>query len=244
MMDLEIKKEVVDLLGGKRVAFVGPSPHLIGEGLGHKIDDYDIVCRVNDIIDPKFEADYGTRNDIVFHSCPTLWIDSFALQMERDEKITRSIKFVICPALKAIHDGSGSVVENFNKINKYDIPFWWIGTDNYYEIRRKVGVEPNSGIMAILILLSCPIKELLITGFSFYSQYSDKGKYTDCYYNQQNYKPVKMFSETSSPLIGHQQNPQMVFFKNNLIAEYGDKLIIDSFLNEKLSLKHAKIFGE
>jgi len=244
IMVLEIKKEVADLLRGKRVALIGPSPHLVGKGIGYKIDDYDIVCRVNDIIDPQFTDDYGTRNDIIFHSCPTLWIDNFAFKMERDEETTRKIQFVICPALKAIHDGSGSVVENFNNINKYDIPFWWIGRGNYHELKRQVGVEPNSGIMAMLLLLNSQIDQLFITGFSFYQQYGEKGIYNDCYYNQGNYKPVKMFSQTqSNPLKGHQQNPQMNFFKTKLLPRYKDVIVTDSFLNDKLALNHNKVVG-
>jgi hypothetical protein len=181
---LEIPKEIQDLLRGKRVALVGPSPHLVGKGIGYKIDDYDIVCRVNDIIDPNFAKDYGSKNDIIFHSCPTLYIDDFEFKLKRDYNVTRNIKFVICTSIKAIHDGSGSVVDNFNKINKWNIPFWWIEKENYWLLRNLVGVEANSGIMAMLILIACNVEELLITGFSFYHQHHEKGKYIDCYYNK------------------------------------------------------------
>ena len=77
-MALEMKKEVVDLLRGKRVAIVGPSDHLAGKGIGYKIDAYDIVCRVNDIIDRQFTDHFVPGCEIVFHSCPSLWRECFA----------------------------------------------------------------------------------------------------------------------------------------------------------------------
>ena len=36
------------LVKNKRVALVGPSPHLVGSNLGDKIDSFDIVCRINE----------------------------------------------------------------------------------------------------------------------------------------------------------------------------------------------------
>jgi hypothetical protein len=239
-MFFEANKELRDLLKGKRVALVGPSPHLLGKECGSKIDESDLVCRINNIVDEEHAIDYGRKNDIIFHSCPTLWIHNFASKLERDKEVTRNIKFVVCPSLKAIHDGSGSVIENFKKINKYDIPFWWIGPKNYWILRNRVGVEPNSGTMAIMILLSCSVKELLITGFSFYAQYSDNQSYNACYYNGGDYNPGND-NGVRSPLVGHQQGPQIHYIANHIIPQYGEKIIIDSVLNKILSANHHKV---
>jgi len=51
-----------------KVVIVGPSPCIVGLGLGHSIDGYDVVCRVNSsymntILNP---TDYGTKIDVEF----------------------------------------------------------------------------------------------------------------------------------------------------------------------------------
>ena len=45
--DYELEPELLNLVKGKRVAFVCPSPHLIGQGMGEFIDSFDLVVRVN-----------------------------------------------------------------------------------------------------------------------------------------------------------------------------------------------------
>ena len=54
------------LIVGKRIAVVGPSPHLEGSGMGEQIDSYDIICRLNELFPTGLEKDYGSRSDILF----------------------------------------------------------------------------------------------------------------------------------------------------------------------------------
>ena len=68
-MDYQLNKDLLSILKGKRVAIVGPSPHLMGHNIGELIDSYDIVCRVNEVHPTGYESDYGDRTDIVFHNC-------------------------------------------------------------------------------------------------------------------------------------------------------------------------------
>jgi len=234
-------KKLEELLTGKKVAIVGPSPHLLGKGIGPLIDEYDVVIRINDIMNTKFSNDYGTRNDVILYSCPSLYLSNFAAKLDSNEEQARKIKLLYCPVLKAQHDGGGSVVENFKKINKYDIPFSNISSGNYYYFFNKVGAEPNSGQTAIMMILEYPIEELFVTGFSFYVQYTDNNKYGDCYYNFDYYCPNRKFPPTSSPLLGHQQPPQVAHFKNTLFPHHKEKIIVDSFLNSLLELKHNKV---
>ena len=83
-MLVERNLDLYSLLNNKRVALVGPSPHLIDCTMGSLIDEYDVVCRVNDVISREYAADYGAKNDIIFHACPTLWIDNFADKLAKD----------------------------------------------------------------------------------------------------------------------------------------------------------------
>ena len=54
-----------EIISNKSVAIVGPSPHLEGQGLGIKIDNFDLVIRVNKLTCEN-KKDYGERTDIAF----------------------------------------------------------------------------------------------------------------------------------------------------------------------------------
>ena len=92
-----------------------------------------------------------------------------------------------------------------------------------------------------MMTLEYQIKELFVTGFSFYVQYGQDNKYDDCYYNFDYYCPDRKFPSTSSPLLGHQQPPQITHFRNTLFPRHKEKIIVDSFLNNLLGLKHNKV---
>ena len=68
------------LVKNKRVALVGPSPHLVGSILGDKIDSFDIVCRINEVLfAKKLRKDYGSRTDICFWNMGTPHLKDFPL---------------------------------------------------------------------------------------------------------------------------------------------------------------------
>lgn len=49
---------------GKTVAIVGSGPSERGRGLGHEIDEHDVVIRINNHTVKGFEDDYGSRTDV------------------------------------------------------------------------------------------------------------------------------------------------------------------------------------
>ena len=56
-----------NLFNNKRVALVGPSPHILGKNLGKFIDSFDTVVRVNEIgVINNLYKDYGSRTDVAF----------------------------------------------------------------------------------------------------------------------------------------------------------------------------------
>jgi len=58
---------IADLVKGKRVVFVGPSPILQGLGRGSVIDNFDVVVKTNNLPGMKgFDEDYGQRCDIIY----------------------------------------------------------------------------------------------------------------------------------------------------------------------------------
>jgi len=233
------------IINGKSVVVVGPSKHLVGKNLGKLIDTYDIVCRVNYIKAKGYVKDYGKRCDLFFYNCATLDIEMMSDQFKQNPDVANKIKLVVCPVVKAVgpdrwqewpDDFVSPVVENFKKINDYDIPYYWIGIPNYRSLYNDFGVEPNSGMLTIAILLYYPIEELFLTGFSFYQQQG--GRYEDVYYDS--YLPQQFRNPKWSGQRSHKQGPQIEFFISKL-KEHGSKIRIDSFLNNLLNLNHNNV---
>jgi hypothetical protein len=245
---MNYKKDLnlLNLLEGKRVALVGPSPHLMGKKIGSLIDTYDIVCRVNEVHPTGHEEDYGDRTDIIFHNCGTRFIDVFYSRLRNAEQISKNLKYVICPCVKASgadnwsnwdHNFESPVVWNFKRINSYNTPFHWIGIENYAKVYGYFGVEPNAGQTAILMLLQHQIKELFVTGFSFYAQGNSPSA---------SHRPGHTNKGLENELIGnpgHPQGPQKDAFKGKLMREYGSKVIIDSYLNNLLNIGHSRVIN-
>jgi len=241
MIDNVLKKTIE----GKRVAIVGPSPHLVGKSLGAYIDNFDLVCRVNNLPPTNLSKDYGHRTDILFHNTGSIFLDHFKSQMTKDERY-KKLKLVYCPVIKAvgsdnirsiIKHGYSPVSENFPKINIYNLPFKAIDVEAYARYFTAIRAEPNCGFMAIIMLSSNYLSNLFITGFSFYAQ-GIQAK--DSYVEGHRY----IFDGYDSSLVGeasHPQKPQIAFFKNFIMKRYSNEIIVDSYLNNLLSLSHSSV---
>ena len=85
------------LIEGKRVAIVGPSPHLMGTKMGELIDSYDVVCRLNEIFPNGLEDDYGTRTDIAFWNLCNAAMPNFKQMIIENKKKLEEINLIVCP---------------------------------------------------------------------------------------------------------------------------------------------------
>ena len=235
---MDANKKFLNLVKNKRIAIVGPSPHLIGSEAGKVIDQYDLVCRVNDIIPAEdLRKDYGSKTDIMFHNLGTDWMNGLKDKIKNNKIHWNNLKMVVCPTIKAIgpqndylswpDDYVSDVENNFNSINDCDIPFYWIGVKNYKELWHKFGTEPNCGMLAVMMLSIYPIKELLVTGFSFYSQGSSKKDLV--YYRNHRSNKIKDSEDYGG---GHLQEPQKKVFKTLLSTD--ERIKIDSYLQKLL----------
>ena len=181
MFNISLNENLLRLIKNKDVALIGPAPYLIDSSRGPEFDNADIIVRPNEIIPPKnLRKDYGSRTDILFCNFGTPWMPGIKRKIALDdhEEHFKNLKLVVGSAIKADHsegdfltwpDGYVSAVpSNFQSINKYNLPFYWIGVRDYKKIYNSVGVEFNTGIAAAAILLSYPIKSLKIAGFTFY----------------------------------------------------------------------------
>ena len=224
-----------ELLRGKRVAFVGPAAHLEGTASGSLIDSYDIVARVNQEEPvPSYRAvDYGWRMDILISSCNTASRKLFAEQFDKNAPHLRNLKYVVCTQSTVENNGT-VLAPAFRKINKFDIPFHIIGDTFADYIDRTVGCETNTGFNAIMMFLRYPIRELYVTGISFYNM----GKLGKCYYGERFDVEAKLGNVKDDPdkivrEIGHNQLPQIRYFIK-LIRRYPGIIKIDDYLRDNL----------
>ena len=231
-----------NLLDGKRIVIVGPSPHLVDQNIGSTIDDYDVVCRVNDIIPvSELRKDYGKRTDILFHNCGTNGIPGLIEKIEHNKTHWENLKLVVCPAIKALgpqndylswsDDYISDVVKNFESVNYSNIPFYWIGVKDYKILWSVIGTEPNSGILSIMMLLKYPIKELFVTGFSFYAQGTKKYDV----YCKGHWSDSVPISDDKNFSGGHAQERQKEVFKE--FYKNDRRIRIDDYMNDILELK-------
>ena len=156
-----------EMLKGKRVIVVGPSPSLEGSGRGNEIDSYDIVVRINKgfPVEKGMESDIGSRTDIHYHClCTTMECGGPVFYKEMKD----SNVFVSCPYPKWVTAFNGDVKRFEHDNKKWQLPFHIIDTDYYIGMANMLGTRPNSGILTILDLLAYDVKELHITGFTFF----------------------------------------------------------------------------
>jgi hypothetical protein len=234
MYDIQLNDNLLRLVENKRVIILGPAPYLIGSGAAKEIDDYDVVCRVNDIIPPlSLRPDYGNRTDIMFHNFGRNRMPGLKKKIETYSKDFQKLKMISCLAIKTIgnqpdylqwpNDYVSEVVKNFESVNEYNVPFYWIGVEDYKKLHKVITVEANQGTLAMGVLAQYPLKELAIKGCNFYMEGHD---YDKVYF--------KGYIDDHTG-IGHEMDPQIAFLKRLLTEK--QNIVIDSHL-QKLFNEH------
>ena len=226
---------------GQRVVIVGPSPHLIDSNQGSLIDQYDIVVRVNYFQTPiDIKQDYGSRTDVMFHNFGTPHMTALKKLIETHPEDFNRVQFLACPLLYGTRnkeedfmswsdDHIGDVVHNAQEINVNNVPFYWIGPKRYQQIYKELGCQPYSGTLTISILLSLPIEELFITGFTFY-----RGQKTpsDLYFDGYKTKEYK----NNMPGHGGESSEKSFQYFKNLYQQHSDKIVVDDTLDKIIEL--------
>jgi hypothetical protein len=220
-----------NLVAGKRVAFVCPSPHLRGQKMGAKIDSYDLVVRVNQhyhMAESDWE-DYGSRIDILMNCLNIHKINALRTNMN----FARSLKYIVCPMvsmwdIQRVHDF----------LDEIGTP-WHNVCDGYlFKVFNEVGTTCNSGLMGIITLLNYDIKELYVTGMTFFNM----NTFGKVYYNKYHDEASKSGNFRSTPdrapsikdlrMDLHHQQPQIDYFHKIISLHYKRKLSLDDYLLE------------
>ena len=216
------------LVANKRVAVVGPSPHIIGKKQRSYIDSFDIVIRINELgISEDLFEDYGSKTDIVFLTLNTGAVDIYKEMMRRNDLssicliVNLQHQYSLQPYLKV--EKTRSIFEQYKDLN-LSIDLEHLGSDLFFERCKLFKCYPSTGTSAIYELAESQVKELYVTGFSFYT--------TKFKYNQEKNNLWKMFGPKNYNILrasGHDTKKEvqflrMYFKKNDNINIHGDKV--------------------
>ena len=246
-------KDFADFIEGKRVAYVGPAPYLMGSGNGKRIDDYDVVVRIQG---PIFnQEDYGSKTDII-QSCLNFNYGPALEKLLDNTPKSLYPKFIMCNDTVAGYLGDKWVyVRDLyeQRFSKFDIPLVDLQRDDgtsdrwhlYWEVYPKYHIEYfqngvventenfNSGYGAIAMLSRYDLKELYVTGIDFYNMGTPqeaKEKYNPEY--------ISNFGKEGTPYGPdkklHDQLSQIMHFKN-VIMPNRKNITLDEHLSKKLS---------
>ncbi len=190
-MGYDIYKNTGLLFFDKRVALVGPAPHILDSV--QDLSGYDFVCRVNGSIPLSEEMILctGNRCDVWYPANRMLKVDGNLCLLDEIKIIRTTKKGAVHIPKKAHH-----------KLN--------LCTSNFSELKRAVNCVPNRGLKAMVDILSETPKELYITGFTFYQF----GSYYDGYVSD---KDRDHQSKKGGNVGNHKQEPQMEYFKSKIL---------------------------
>tara|TARA_Y200000002_G_scaffold271729_1_gene226234 strand:- start:14189 stop:14911 length:723 start_codon:yes stop_codon:yes gene_type:complete len=225
-----------DFLKDKKVILVGPSESLLKNKNKEFIESFDVIVRVNRGIEPtdKYEEYIGERTDILYN-CMLEHPDNGGI-IDADYFSCKKVKFVVYhPEVdfygKALNkDPSHLKPTTIQKLKNNNIYLNKINFEFYNKISSQVKCRPNTGYIAIFDLLNYDVKELYITGFTFYLD-----KFMPGYKDQVDKEEFKSKCFVSQR---HNQKNLWAFLKKSYAEN--SKLKVDPYLHKILGLKKLK----
>ena len=163
-----------EIISNKSVAIVGPSPHLEGQGLGNKIDNFDLVIRVNQLTCEN-KKDYGERTDIAFLTLTEEACEIYLKEIKRNLEEVKEIKLIVHPRhsrnkdifSKEINSSNEDIFNLYSSL-KLNNKFIHLGDEGFEKKCNEIKSFPTTGTLAILNTLESGCSELFISGFSFF----------------------------------------------------------------------------
>lgn len=167
-----IKNETINdnifkkLIENKRVVIVGPADYVNNSTL---IDSYDVIVRVNKGLNMETSGNSGSRTDILYHTVNIHPENGGPLTLQKN----LHIRFAYPPIAKG-ENNSFKVLGNhtdyitIEKLYPSLSNFSIVSKEKYINFEKQCDSRPNTGVIAILDILSYNIKELYITGFTLF----------------------------------------------------------------------------
>ena len=208
-------KKFNSYLKNKRVALVGPANYLSEFEMGELINSKDIVVRLNrgmELVEANKKY-IGNRTDILYNCLIEHPDNGGGINIKNP--IDKNVKWV-CTIPYSTADGKKTypflhpkvkllkLIKLYLKLN-FHISDW----KKYAILNKNLASRANTGFAAIFDLLQYDLKELYVTGFSFYLDSFFKGYKKGCERNEE------IFSEQCFKSVRHNQNNQWEYLKNN-----------------------------
>jgi len=238
--DYKADKELAKLLKNKTIAYVCPSPHLRGQKTGEFIDSHDLVARVNQAYHMPEEEweDYGKRTDILINCLNINKINA----LRKDMAFARSMKYIICPMVSMWDIGR---VNDF--LNEIGAPSHNVSDGYLFKIFKDVGTTCNTGLTGLVTILNYDIKNVYVTGMTFFNMNSFGQVYYEKYHNEamknNNFseasKQIPRYSDLRMDI--HHQQPQIDYFHKIIYFHYGRRMLLDDYLMNNFSKTIQKV---
>ena len=220
-------------LKGKTVAIVGPSKSLMyTEANGKYIDSFDVVVRINKGLGVVNRDYSGSKTDVMYNSLdlhPASGGRVITLELEN-----AGVKFVRSPypISEAVHNPLIYSDPSFKEvISKFSIGH--IDPTLYLAIKKETNSRVNSGLGAIIDLLSFDLSKLYVTGIDFY-----RSSYLHDYNSHKKWE-TKKDTEVDLEFLDyddsnhHNPDRQYKFFKK--IYKKDDRIELDSFMSKVIN---------
>jgi len=220
---------ISQLILGKRVIIVGPSPSMIGSKMGHFINNFDVVIRLNKSLPLpiKLIDDIGNRTDILYNNLNT---SDFKNENNLNLRIfiDANIKLIASP-YPCIPPFNVDI-QSFLLYNKNIISTHICDLKLYSQVCHQIKTRPNTGIMAIMDVLSHNPSELFICGMTFFK---------DGYYKE--YRKINVNENLNHIERIHKQLPQKLLIRNFYLLD--DRINVTSSIKNILLEEFIKICG-
>jgi hypothetical protein len=223
-------KMLENLVSNKRVIVVGPAAYLNNLNNGEFIDNFDVVVRINrgSLIKKNMINKIGRRTDIIFSNLNILDNESSQF-LDTNFLKNIGVKLIYCayPKIRPFTEDQ----QKYFSLYGNTFPVETIDTNFYMNINAAVNTRPNTGILAILVLLRMNLKNLYVTGFSFYNDGYYNG-YNDLKNNRSLKKEITRF---------HNQKSQIEIVKKIFLNN--DRMFLDKTIISILFPSFTKIYN-
>ena len=219
-----------NFLQKKKIVLIGPSNYLNNFNYGFFFDTFDIIVRLNRGIEliENNESKLGSRTDILYNCLVKSPYAGGSL--DSNFYYRKGVKWI---STIPISDFNGkkisyNLLKNINVFNLLPL----MSKFNFHIMNKKLlrqfqdplNFRLNTGIAAIIDILSFDISELYISGFSFYlDNFFDE-------YKKGTLEKNETLSKKSFFSKRHQQMPQLNLIKD--LFQKDSRLKIDPVLNE------------
>lgn len=221
------RNEYEKFLKGKRVCLVGPAPTV--KNIQHdpsvenstqveNIESYDLIVRLNKSLPmpDSLKEFVGERTNILYNCMSPDpesggYIDIDYLKPKIDWLVS------------SLPEKSPFTVDirSFRARNRDRLNFTTPDLNYFNQVSKEMNTRPNTGVMAILDLLSCDIEELYITGITFF-----RGGYAREYRDYSEEQVMRRMATHGN----HHQAPQIEYMKN--ILRNDSRVKMDKYLKE------------